>query len=125
MLSVGYFYLKKHRNVRGFSLHGYIMLGAVLLNLLSFLLVMGPAILGLRPFLTERPTHVLTLSTIVHASIGTVAEVMGCYFAFSWILRARSIKRCVGKKTMMRLTFILWSIAFVSGVIEYTILYLL
>ncbi|MCZ2809485.1 MAG: hypothetical protein O2V44_09040 [Candidatus Bathyarchaeota archaeon] len=125
ILSVGFFYLRKHRNVRGFSIHGYVMLGAVLLNLFSFLLVMGPAILGLRPFIMDRPTHVLAIITIVHASVGTVAEVMGGYFAFSWVLQACSIRRCVGKKRMMRLTFTLWSISFVSGLIEYAILYLL
>ena len=122
VLSVSIFFLKKNRSPRSFTLHGRLMLGAILLNFISFLLVMGPSILGLRQFIIERPTHILTISTILHASFGTIAEVVGGYVTFTW-LPSSSVKKCIGKKALMRLTLIVWVIALISGFIEYVVLY--
>ena len=120
LISVSMYSLKKNRD---FSLHGRLMLGAVVLNFISFLFVMGPSIFGLRQFIIEKPTNILAISTIVHAGFGTIAEVFGISIVFPWLIKPLT-KNCVKKKGIMRLTVIVWLIALFSGFLEYVILYI-
>lgn len=119
VLSVSMFTLKRGRH---FTRHGILMASAVVLNFISFLVVMGPSILGLQSFIVARPSHILSIATVIHASTGTIAEVIGVYLVVSWRL-ASSIQRCVRRKRWMRVTIVVWLIALGSGFLIYAILY--
>jgi uncharacterized membrane protein YozB (DUF420 family) len=119
VLSISMYTLKRGRHI---ARHGVLMVSAVVLNFISFLLVMGPSILGLQPFIVARPSHVLSIAMVVHASTGTIAEIIGGYLVAVWRFSA-SVKTCVRRKTGMRVTLGVWLIALVSGFLAYALLY--
>lgn len=110
----------KRRN-RFFS-HGTIMLVAVVLNAISFFLVMGPSLLGLGQTVREHPSNRLSLVVLGHASFGSAAEVLGIWLVGSWRLRS-SVQGCVRKKRIMLVTIVLWLIAILFGILLFTLLY--
>ncbi len=119
IIIVGLFLKKKHKLFQ----HGSTMLVAVILNLLSFLLAMGPSLLNLEPVLVVQPTNSLSIATFVHAFFGTVAEVLGIYVIVSWRLE-KSASRCAAKKKIMRAVTGQWLVALVSGFVVFILLYL-
>ena len=110
--------LKKKRKL---ILHGALMLVGVALNFVSFLIVMGPSILGLEIIRTQ-PFHEYSLIALAHAATGLIALIMGTVIVASWKLQS-SPKGCVRRKMAMRVTIVLWTIALVLGIWFYTILY--
>jgi uncharacterized membrane protein YozB (DUF420 family) len=106
---------------RKYMAHGTTMLTAVILNALSFLLVMMPSLSTLE-ILKTQPLHWFSLATVAHAGIGALAIVLGAWIVASWHLQP-SNKNCIRKKKLMRFTLILWMIAFLLGFVLYAILY--
>lgn len=105
-----------------FIAHGGTMLVAVILNAFSFFWIMGPSFLGLGSFVSEQPSNILSLATILHGILGAVAEILGIYIVVVWGLR-KSTQQCIRKRTAMRITLILWLVALFSGFLLYAILY--
>jgi len=104
--------------------HGRTMLAGVVLNILSFAIVMGPAFLSLgQNGLFDHPGR-LYLVTLVHAGLGGTALVLGVFLVASWHLQA-STQNCMRRKKIMRLTFMLWILALILGILLYMILYIL
>jgi len=101
--------------------HGTTMLVAVILNTASFFLVMGPSLLNLEQLVVDQPLDRLSMVTLAHAAFGSVAEILGIWIVASWHLQT-STQNCAGKKKLMRLTFLLWEIALVVGVLLYILL---
>jgi uncharacterized membrane protein YozB (DUF420 family) len=101
--------------------HGLTMLVAVILNVVSFLLVMLPSLLGLQ-IIRVQPTHIVSLVTLAHGTLGLIAMILGIWLVGSWHLQS-SIQGCSRKKKMMRLTRALWLIALFLGVLLYMYLY--
>jgi uncharacterized membrane protein YozB (DUF420 family) len=62
--------------------------------------------------------------TLVHAGLGGTALVLGVFLVASWHLQA-STQNCMRRKKMMRLTFVLWVLALILGILLYTLLYIL
>ena len=107
-----------------FLKHGGLMLVGVVLNLLSFVIVMGPALFSLgQNGLFDHPGR-LYFVTLVHAGLGGIALVLGVFLVASWHLQA-STQNCVRRKKIMRLTFVLWVLALILGILLYMLLYIL
>jgi uncharacterized membrane protein YozB (DUF420 family) len=107
-----------------FRKHGGTMVAAVVLGLVSFAIVMGPALLSLgQNGLFDRPGR-LFFVTVAHASFGCVALVLGTYLVVSWHLQA-STQGCMRKKRIMLVTFTLWVLALIFGILVYVLLYVL
>ena len=105
---------------RKYVLHGMTMLIAMVLNVLSFLLVMLPSLLGLVIIRTQ-PLHVVSIAALIHACVGAVSIVLGLWIIVLWHLQS-STKNCVKRKKMMRLTLILWLLALAVGIVLYMFL---
>ena len=110
--------------LRRLFLHGSVMLVAVIVHAASFLLVMVPSLLSL---ISESRLFV-SLSTevsatiLVHASLGIIAESLGIWLVFSWRFRP-ALEICVGRKSIMRSTLVLWVSALLLGIWIYFSLY--
>ncbi len=107
-----------------FLKHGGAMLVGVVLNILSFVIVMGPAFFSLgQNGLFDHPGR-LYFVTLVHAGLGGIALVLGVFLVASWHLQA-STQNCVRRKKIMLLTFVLWVLALILGILLYMLLYIL
>jgi len=107
-----------------FLKHGGIMLAGVVLNILSFAIVMGPAFLSLgQNGLFDHPGR-LYFVTLVHAGLGGTALALGVFLVASWRLQA-SAQNCMRRRKIMRLTFVLWVLALILGILLYVLLYIL
>ncbi len=114
----GYILKRRMRLIR----HGIFMLVAVVLELFSFALVMGPSFLSLvGSGFVQRPILLSTV-TIVHASLGAVTLVTGIWIAGSWHLQT-SIDNCKKRKGVMRYLFVIWILTLIFGIILYTLLH--
>ena len=111
--------LKKFRKL---LLHGRMMFLGAILNLISFLTVMGPSLLSLVVSGTQQFSE-RSLIVLAHASTGSVALVVACLVTIRWHLKS-SIDDCVKRKPVMRLVAFLWPVALVLGILLYIILYL-
>jgi uncharacterized membrane protein YozB (DUF420 family) len=105
-----------------FFWHGVFMLIATGLNAASFLLVMGPSLLGLGTVIVDYPLNRFSLVTVAHASLGSIAEILAVWIVGSWRLRSET-QHCVGKKSFMLVTIVLWLIALFLGVLTYVLKY--
>lgn len=110
----------KNRRYRN---HGKVMAVAVGLNIISFLLVMGPSLaLNLGIVITE-PTSPGVIITIIHAIGGGYALLSGTLLVSSWRF-SDSFVSCAGRKTRMRATMGLWMFATLTGIAFYLYYYL-
>lgn len=115
ILFVGLAYKRKGK----FALHGGAMLAAVVLNAVSFFLVMLPSFYA-QDFSALSPS--IGIIAPVHGILGGIAEVLGVFLVVAWGLQ-RNVQSCVKRKTLMRITISLWIVAFVLGVVLYAALY--
>lgn len=107
-----------------FLKHGGMMLVGVVLTILSFVIVMGPAFFSfVQNGLFDHPGR-LYFVTLAHAGIGGIAMVLGVFLVASWHLQA-STQSCMRRKKIMRLTFVLWVLALILGILLYMLLYIL
>jgi len=106
---------------RKYFAHGATMLTAVILNALSFLLVMMPSLSTLE-ILKTQPLHWFSLATLAHAGLGAITIILGAWIVAAWHLQ-QSNQNCIRRKRLMRLTWVLWVIVFFLGFVLYTVLY--
>jgi len=106
---------------RKYFAHGATMLTAVILNALSFLLVMMPSLSTLE-ILKTQPLHWFSLATLAHAGLGAITIILGAWIVAAWHLQP-SNQNCIRKKKLMRLTLILWLTVFFLGFVLYAVLY--
>jgi len=105
---------------RKYFAHGATMLTAVILNALSFLLVMMPSLSTLE-ILKTQPLHWFSLATLAHAGLGTITIILSLWIVAAWHLQS-SNQNCIKKRKLMRLTMILWLLVFLLGFLLYAIL---
>jgi uncharacterized membrane protein YozB (DUF420 family) len=103
--------LKKKQN---YTLHGNIMLLAVIMNAVALLAHMGPSII----WLPNEPLFVTVLG-VIHLMIGTITEALGIWITIPWGFGNSETRSCAKKRKHMRKTMILWMIAFGIGIIFY------
>jgi len=85
------------------------------LNGLSILLVMGPSLFTSFGAAVEEVSVIGFPLTLLHHSIGLIAEILGVVLVF----------RKFGKvRTWMRITFMLWLVALLFGIGFYVVYYL-
>jgi uncharacterized membrane protein YozB (DUF420 family) len=113
ILLVG-FRLGKNKAGGSLKMHGRLMAVLVALNGLSILLVMGPSLFLKFGAAVEEAFVIGFPLTLLHHSIGLIAEILGVVLVF----------RKFGKvRTWMRITFMLWLIAVLFGIGFYVTYY--
>jgi hypothetical protein len=98
------------------------MLVAVILNALSYFLIMGPTVLSMRVFIVSNALDRLSVVTVVHVVFGTTAETLAVAIVAFWHLR-RSTQGCVRKRKLMKVTLVLWVLALLWGILLYFVTY--
>ncbi len=106
------------KSKKKFGQHGLTMLGAVVLHIVSILAVMVPSFGLFFGSGSINLADTVTMITIVHAFAGLIAALLGVWLVVSWHLKA-DLKGCFQKKRLMDVTFGLWVLAIVLGIIIY------
>jgi uncharacterized membrane protein YozB (DUF420 family) len=114
LLIVGYGFKRRLR----FRLHGFFMLAAVMLHLITIGVIMVPSFVAI---IFEKLAISIGLLALFHAAAGTATAILGVWIVGGWRLR-QSTKFCAPKRKFMRATFILWLTALSLGVIFYFVL---
>ena len=105
-----------------FGQHGRLMAMAVVLNAASLATIMLPSLLLGLGFVLKNPINPLSIITILHAGIGTVAEFSGIYLVLKWRF-SKAIVECMKNKFLMKPTIILWATTAILGLLFYIELY--
>jgi len=115
-LLISAIFLKSQKKYRQ---HGVLMLSAVALHWISILIVMIPSFATFfgAPS-TVNFADAIVIATLVHVLAGLIAAVLGVWLVSSWRLRA-DLQTCFRKKRVMDITFGLWSLAIVLGIVLY------
>jgi uncharacterized membrane protein YozB (DUF420 family) len=114
LLLVGFGFKRRLR----FRLHGFFMLSAVGLHLITIGVIMVPSFVAI---ILEKPDISIGLFAPFHAALGTATAILGVWIVGGWRLRA-STKFCAPKRKFMRATFILWLVTLSLGVLFYFVL---
>ena len=107
---------------KNFGQHGRYMAVAVVLNATSLATIMLPSLLMGLGFVATYPINPISIITILHAGIGTVAEFLGLYLVLKWRFN-KAIVECMKNKRLMKPTIILWATTAILGVLFYLELY--
>ena len=98
--------------------HGYLMVVALVLNLVTTLVVMAPSLV--------LNFGTLPITVLPHAAVGIIALLLGFLFSFKWLMALRSSKPVIcGTRGMMRLAFVLWIVPVFFGTFLYLTIYVL
>ena len=116
----GYIMKRKLRFIQ----HGKLMLIAVIMQFISFLLIMGPAFFIIVENGFAQKPILLSTVTIIHASLGGTALATGIWITGSWHLQT-SIVNCVKKRKIMRYLIITWILALTMGITLYMLTYVI
>ncbi|MCW3980353.1 MAG: hypothetical protein NWF11_02650 [Candidatus Bathyarchaeota archaeon] len=103
-------------------LHGITLLAAVILNLLSFVLIMFPSLIRME-IISTQPLYIISLATLIHSAIGIVVIILGIWLVSVWRLQS-NLKNCFKNKKLMRLTTAMWLSALLIGFLLYSLLYI-
>jgi uncharacterized membrane protein YozB (DUF420 family) len=114
---------RTHAKSRKYRNHGNFMAVAVGLNIISFLLVMGPSMALGWGIVVSEPTNPGVIISVIHAIGGGFALLSGVYLVASWRF-ADSFGPCMGKRTQMRATIGLWLLSTLTGIAFYIYYYL-
>ena len=107
-----------------FLIHGLMMATGVALNVVSFLLVMGPSLysLALGGSLFRNLPSDASLAVVLHAGFGSVSEILGIWIVVSWGFK-QNFQSCMRRRKAMRVTFLLWSTSLLLGIVSFMLLY--
>ena len=104
------------------KVHGQTMIAAVVLNIFSFIAIMGPAFDNIG----EGGTGSMGTIAMAHVSTGGLAFLLsiwlaGSYFISTTILQAATptLMRCYSQKIPMWITLLLWTTSLVLGIVLY------
>ena len=107
---------------KNFGQHGRYMAMAVVLNAASLATTMLPSLLLGLGFVVIYPTNPISIITILHAGMGTVAEFLGIYLVYKWRF-TKAIVECMKNKRFMKPTLALWTTTAILGILFYLELY--
>jgi len=109
------FILGKRKTGSSLKLHGRLMTILVALNALAILLVMGPSLFtNFGAAVGEVSTFGFPL-TLLHHSIGLIAEILGAVLAF---------RKFGNVRRWMQTTFVFWFVALLFGIGFFIVYYL-
>ena len=119
ILVVGMFY----KNKKKFKMHGISMGVAVILHVISFFIVMGPVFFGHLGDYVDYIFYTEIQTTWIHAIPGAAAMILGILLVGLWALKPANMAACSRRKRLMDLTFLLWLISLVFGIVTYIFVY--
>ncbi|MFX1482663.1 MAG: hypothetical protein ACFFCP_05670 [Promethearchaeota archaeon] len=105
-------YLKR----RELKTHGYLMVVTTIINLVTALLIMAPSLVI--------NSSILPVTVYAHATVGTIAILLGLLFSFKFVTALRSNQPLAcGTRRNMRIAFILWIVPVFFGTFIYLTVY--
>ena len=96
---------------------------AVILHILSFFLVMAPSFSQAYEYFTTVTSDAGVQTTWIHAIPGATAMILGILLVGLWALKPANIASCVRRKRLMDITFLLWLVSLVFGIVSYMLFY--
>ena len=112
-----------YKNKKKFKMHGISMGVAVILHILSFFLVMAPSFSQAYEYFTTVTSDAGVQTTWIHAIPGATAMILGILLVGLWALKPANIASCVRRKRLMDITFLLWLVSLVFGIVSYMLFY--
>jgi hypothetical protein len=95
------------------------MLSAVVLHIISIMVVMVPSFGAFFSMSsTVNFSDTLVIVTLIHVSAGLLAAVLGLWLVSSWHFKT-NLQTCFRKKRIMDITFVLWLLTIVLGIVLY------
>jgi uncharacterized membrane protein YozB (DUF420 family) len=113
MLIYGYF-LFKTGDIKG---HGFVLCTATAVHIGVIILRMIPAASSDPQFMSIS-FDPLSLIHWGHAALGLLAPALGSYISLRWVWHGTDPRFCRGK-WLMRITFVSWMVALISGIVMY------
>lgn len=110
----------KHSYVK----HAMLMGSGIVLHTVTIVAIMVPSLLSMDVLLRNLLTG-FALLTIVHATVGSLVELMGIWLVATWLSNTASVEKCFKRKNVMRVTIALWLTELILGIYVYMMLYLL
>lgn len=111
------------KSKRSFMKHGVTMLTALVLHTVLIFGVMVPSLLSMEAGPLAGLSSSLALSTIPHAVLGSIVEVLAIYLVGTFLLSRGDVKSCFKNKRPMQVTMMLWFLEIILGVYIYVLLY--
>ncbi len=109
---------------RQWKYHGTIMTIATFSTLITALSIMIPSLVINWGAIVAAPTSPGALITLVHATFGSLAILVGLFFSFRFLYKAFSKQPLIcGNRTQMRIVITLWLLGFVFGLAFYLYYY--
>ena len=109
----------KHSMVK----HAVLMGSAIGLHTLAIGAIMVPSLLSLSALVSKLLTR-FALLTIVHATLGSIVEILGLWLVATWLSNRTNVEKCFKRKNIMRVTIALWLTELILGIFVYVMLYL-
>ena len=98
--------------------HVYLMVVALIVNLITTLLIMAPSLV--------MNSSTLPITVYGHASVGVLAILLGLLFSFKFLTALRNSQPLAcGTRRNMRIAFILWIVSVFFGTFLYMMIYVL
>ncbi|MGD0158787.1 MAG: hypothetical protein ABSB89_00650 [Candidatus Bathyarchaeia archaeon] len=103
--------------------HAALMGSAIGLHTVAIGAIMVPSLLSLGTLLSKLMTSFAWL-TIVHATLGSIVEILGIWLVATWLSNTKNVEKCFKRKNFMRVTIALWLTELILGIFVYMMLYL-
>ena len=107
---------------RKYVIHGVLMGCGVVLHTISIFVVMVPSFLILRHLISGLTTR-LSLLIVIHATAGSIVEILGVLLVAAWVFDRDKVNNCFQRKYIMLVTITLWIVEFLLGIYLYMMLY--
>lgn len=109
---------------RNLNVHHRWMTAIVTVNAVMIVAIMNPSLFRLLPSAVRDPGAPALVLPLPHALVGVLAEVMGLYAVLSMRMDLPDSWRTRNLKWFMRITFLLWAVALVGGIVLYWVRYM-
>jgi uncharacterized membrane protein YozB (DUF420 family) len=120
IIFVSLFYKRKNN----FKVHGATMGLAVILQILAFILVMGPTFFNNFDFFYTSTSIPAVQTAWIHAVPGAIALLLGIYLVSRWAIKTSNVTGCYKRKRIMDATIGLWLFSLLFGIATYVLFYL-
>jgi len=120
IIFVSLFYKRK----TNFKVHGATMGIAVILQIIAFILVMGPTFFNNFDFFSTSTSIAAVQTAWIHAVPGAIALLLGIYLVTRWAVKTSNVAGCYKRKRIMDVTIGLWIFSLLFGIATYVLIYL-
>jgi uncharacterized membrane protein YozB (DUF420 family) len=84
---------------------------------------MAPSFSHAYEYFTTATSDAGVQTTWIHAIPGAAAMILGILLVGLWALKPANIASCARRKRLMDITFLLWLISLVFGIVAYILFY--